>query len=475
MATELRRAGKSVRRALYEAAGGNPLALNWALGLVAQKGYTLAEALTRLQDASRSDDLYAFLFAYSARDLAPSDRTVLSALPAFQTPVTAPTLANATGLAPNEIGIALERLVTLSLVTDLEGGRYGLHPLTRTCIRAAIGETGETTRVSLGEPTVDPAAYRKALRYWVEYAQKYGGDSKDAYQTFDRLEAEWLNLEASAAALRDMAGVPGTLKDKEAALMLNDLADALRFFLQFRGYWDERVLLSEWAYEVAKALGNWSMAGWRAYNVAWIHYHRAETDRAATWANRVTEAMERSDSRRGRAYAARMRGMIAEQRNNLVEAKGLYTEALMIFYDLGEEDDQGRVLNDLGRIVRKCKDYDRAEESFQQALTLAEKQDNKVEQAVYSGSLGELALDRGHSAEARHWYELELALAKEVGRQHLIAEAQAGLARVLEEEGCLSEGLPLAEQALTIREQLRDKDLGWTRQLVTRLREKVRK
>ncbi|GAG26627.1 unnamed protein product, partial [marine sediment metagenome] len=53
----------------------------------------------------------------------------------------------------------------------------------------------------------------------------------------------------------------------------------------------------------------------------------------------------------------------------------------------------------------------------------------------------------------------------------LVAHAQWGLARVLEEEGRTAEALPLAEAALQIEERLRSKDLEEARQLVARLRE----
>ncbi|HFD39323.1 MAG TPA: NB-ARC domain-containing protein, partial [Anaerolineae bacterium] len=165
VARELARAGRETRRALYDAAGGNPLALHWTLGLAAQKGYSLREALARLQDAARSGDLYRFLFAEAARDLAEADRTVLSALTAFQTPATPAALADVTGRTAQAVQAALERLVTLSLVNDLGEERYGLHPLTRTYVRAALRE-------EVQEPPLAPAAHRRTLRFWVDYAQK---------------------------------------------------------------------------------------------------------------------------------------------------------------------------------------------------------------------------------------------------------------------------------------------------------------
>src|SRR5262249_39769614 len=159
-----------------------------------------------------------------------------------------------------------------------------------------------------------------ALRYWVDYAKQYGGEHKDAYQTFDRLEAEWPNLESAAGDLRELAGLPGTLSDQEAARMLNDLTRSLGGFLRFHGYWEEQVRLNEWSYAAVKALGDWKEAGWRAIDVAFIHYNRGETDLAATWASHMAEAMEQGGDRSSRAVATRMRGMVAQQQGKLAEA-----------------------------------------------------------------------------------------------------------------------------------------------------------
>jgi tetratricopeptide (TPR) repeat protein len=274
----------------------------------------------------------------------------------------------------------------------------------------------------------------------VDFAQKYGGDGKDAYKTHDNLEAEWQNLEGVATTLREIAGIPGELKDRQAAQMLIDLEEALYNFLYFRGYWDEGARLSEWRYQAGKALSQWSDAGWGAFNVAWIHYNRGETDRAATWAaHQMVEAMERGGNRR----------------------------------KLGNEADVAIDLNDLGGLARSQGQYDRAESYYKQALAIAKKLGLKQEEAYISGNLGTLALDRDRPTEARLWYERQLVLAQEVGRQDLVAGAQAGLARVLEEEERYTEALPLAQSALEIRERLRDQNLDFSRRLVERLQRKA--
>jgi tetratricopeptide (TPR) repeat protein len=398
---------------------------------------------------------------------------VLSALAVFRTPATTAALADATDLVVNEIRVSVERLVTLSLVNDLDGERFGLHPLTRTYVWAALDGTDSIETVPLASGIkFDSAAQRKVLRYWVDYAQKYGGRSEN-YKTYDKLEAEWQNLEGIATTLREMAGIPGTLKDRQAAQMLIDLQSALYNFLWFRGYWDERVRLGEWQYQAGLALSQWSDAGWGAYNVAWIHYNRAETELAASWAARMAEAMERGGNLRDKGTAIQLQGQIASQRQDYAEAERLYQDALAIYRELGEEKDEAIALNDLGTVARWQGHYDRAESYYKQALAIAEKLGNKEYQATWCGNLGLLALDRNRPTEARSWYERELALAQEVGRQDLVADAQYGLARVLEEEGRYAEALPLAQAALEIRERLRDKNLEFSRGLVERLRGKI--
>ncbi|QHG17482.1 tetratricopeptide repeat protein [Nostoc sp. ATCC 53789] len=473
LAQELNATKPEILTALYEGSGGNPLALDWTLGQVAHKGYSISDALERLRNAAKSPDLYGFLFADAAETLSGNDRTVLCALVVFLTPAKTTALADATDLAITEIQVSLERLVTLSLVNDLDGERFGLHPLTRTYILAAVDGTDTVGTAPLSGIQFDSAAQRKVLRYWVDFAQKYGGEGKDAYQTHDKLEAEWQNLEGVAANLWEVAGIPGTLKDQQAAQMLIDLEHALSSFLRFRGYWDEWVRLAEWRYLAGKALSQWSDAGWGAYHVAWIHYQRADKDRTASSGDQMKEMMERGGNLRDKAFATRMQGVIAEQRQDWAEAEQLYQEALAIYRKLGNEKREAIALNNLGGFARSQGDYDGAEFYYKQALTITKKLGFKEQEASHSAGLGHLALNRNRPTEARTWYERQLTLAQEIGQQSLVADAQEGLAQVLKEEGRYTEALPLALTALEIRERLRDKNLDFSRQLVEWLRRKT--
>jgi tetratricopeptide (TPR) repeat protein len=110
---------------------------------------------------------------------------------------------------------------------------------------------------------------------------------------------------------------------------------------------------------------------------------------------------------------------------------------------------------------------------FQQALALAEQLGNQEMQSYCWNNLGLIGLERNPPGEARPWFERGLALSRTVGRQDEIANAQSGLAQVLEFEHEYVEALRYAEQALLIYERLRDQNLESTRHLVARLREKA--
>ncbi|TEU13362.1 MAG: tetratricopeptide repeat protein [Anaerolineales bacterium] len=449
---------------LHDATGGSPLALVHTLGLMRVRvtlSFDGALAMLR-RGAARESPLQEFVYQEARQELGTSDVAALSALSFFVPSATFEVLMAVADLSRTALETVLERLDALSLVNkELGEERYSLHPLTRAYVRDelladadAAGETG-----------------MRFARFWLDYAKRYGGEGKESYKTYDRLEAEWANLEAAANWLWEMAAVRGeTVGDKDAARMLVDLAHALSRFLWFGGRWDERVQLSAWAYEAARALQDWSKAGWRAYQAAWIHCHRARTDDAALWADRCAEAWARGGSKREQATATRTRGLVARQREDYDEAERLYQDALAVWRDLGLDADVANGLFDLGELAHERQDYDAAERYYREALELLRKIDDKGNQADSMGNLGQLALDREQWAEARQWFEQALSLAREVGRVEIIAQAQYGLARVWEAEGRADLALPLAQEALEIYERLQSRGLAEARELVERLR-----
>ena len=67
------------------------------------------------------------------------------------------------------------------------------------------------------------------------------------------------------------------------------------------------------------------------------------------------------------AIVTRMRGLIAQQRDNYGEAERNLREALTIWRDLGQDKDVATVLGGLGKLAHERKKYDAAGQFYHQA------------------------------------------------------------------------------------------------------------
>jgi tetratricopeptide (TPR) repeat protein len=465
---KLQRAGEGRWQELYDATGGSPLALAHTLGLMRVRGaLTFDGALEMLRGKRGDADLQQFVFQEARRELTTNDLSALRALSFFVPSATFEAWMDVAVLSRTELEITIDRLSALSLVNVLAGEeRYALHPLTRNFVRDEL----------LADKQVARETGMRFAGYWVIYAQRYGGKGNH-YKTYNLIETEWANLEAAAEWLWQTAEVRGEeISDKDAAWMLNYLATNLCGAvgpLFYAGRWDESLQLSGRAYEAVRALEDWYEVGWCAYQIALVQYYRASTDEAVRSADRCVDAWKRSGNKDNQATGLRMRGMLARQRKDYNAAERFFQDALTIWRDLMDDEDTGIILRELGSLEHYRKHFDAAERYYREAQVLLEKSRRKESIAVLNGRLGWLAIDRGNWTEARELFEEELFLAREIGWQDSIAEAQYGLARVHEAQGQPDLALPLAQEALAIEERLHSADLPEVQEMVERLKKKM--
>ena len=462
---KLERVGRSRWQELHDATGGSPLALMHLLGLMRVRLALTFDGALEMLRGSHDPDLQKFVFQEARRELTTNDETTLCALSFFVPSATFEALMEVAQLSRQALEITIDRLSALSLVDVFAGQeRYSLHPLTRNFTRdELLVDTGLASQFRM-----------RFAKYWAAYAQRYGGSS-DSYSTFDLLELEWRNLSAATDSLWETAAVrDGEIAEKNAATVLDDMAAALcgsKGPLFFLGRWDELVQLATHAFEAMQALREWSKAGWRAYQVGWIYglNGRNLPEQALLWADRCEEAWARGGSKYEQAVAKRVRGMVAEQENQIDLAEKLYLEAQATFSELNYNDGVASMLASLGGLEYLRQNYDRAEGYFRQALALDESNNSKEGLAVRSGNLGLIALRKKQWEDARKWYEKELHLALELMRLDVISDAQYGLARVYEEEGRPDLALPLAHEALVLAERLRHPSTDSLKALLQRL------
>lgn len=452
---------------LYYETKGSPLALVHILGLLRTRATLSFDGALEMLRGHRDEDLQRFVFKEARKELGPNEVAALCALAFFSPSAPFDALSETAKLTRNALEMSLDRLYALSLVDvnpqkdSLARGaeRYAVHPLTRNFVYDEL-LTDAQTKCETG---------MRFAKYWVDYAERFGGAGRN-YRTYSCLNDEWKNLHAAAEWLWNKAAIKdGRAGDNDAARWLNDLVRAVRQFLWFWGFWNERVQLCTWAYSAISSQNDWCSAGWRAYDVAWIHLFHSQIDEAAIWSNHCSDAWNRGGTRSEQAVGMRMRGLVAAQRGEYDLAECWYYKALEIWRSVKNDEWLALGLDSLGELETKRQNYDIAERYYYESLALAEKMDNLELQANISGNLGELALDRCFYPEARKWFEKELPLAREIGRQSLIARAQYGLARIEEAEGNAELALPLAQEALTIYERLQHKDLVRARDLMERL------
>lgn len=443
--------GEARLQQLYKSSGGSPLALRWIIGFMRERGYSFERVLELLDNASQSSDLHDFVFQEALEQLSPEARQAFSGLALFRTPATLTQLAATSGLADEVTQSAVEQLVLLSLVeSDSEHERFHLLPLTHTLARSYV----------------DEECGLRFARTWADFARIHGGDHPEDFTSYDRLEAEWPNLEGGLAWLYKLSV---TSTGRRAALVLPELVQSLRRFLWFRGYWNELAELGKQCFEVAQTTGNWTGAVWGAQCVAWVYGPYARNLPEATqWMKQLVQAAEQCGLKsEADIYVLRWEGIQARVRGEFDHAETCLQAVLRHCRAHSTPRQVATTLNDLGGVASDRQDYDRAAVYYQQARFQA--RGLREETACATLNLGLTAFYRGEVSLAKQRLEEGLAIAEDIHRRDLIAEGRLRLARVLAHDGQKDEALSLATQALAIFERLQHTSLESTRTLVQKL------
>jgi tetratricopeptide (TPR) repeat protein len=230
---------------LYQATGGVPLAIKWAVGQIKQKGQSLDTVLEALHEAR--GDIFDCIFARSWNLLVEDARQVLMAMSLFATSVSREGIEAASDVHHFALDEALGQLVEMSLVEatdelDLARRRYGIHPLTRAF---AAGKLQSGPKIDI---------YKRMLGHYIRAVtppeEKQVGDpywdGMANYAQSESLEPEWRNIEH----LIHWALNNG---DYVAAM---DLFLPVVHFLHSWGLWDERLQMSREMCQAANRLGD---------------------------------------------------------------------------------------------------------------------------------------------------------------------------------------------------------------------------
>lgn len=284
----------------------------------------------------------------------------------------------------------------------------------------------------------------------------------NGYEHFDRfpvLEAAWPQLASALPAF--MAGPNHRLQT---------ICAALAAFLEFSARWDAWLSLALQAEAKAVAAEDWVQAGWRAYDVGWVHNLRENGVRVVEFAQRAEAHFAKVPDAVGElASAIRLRGIGHRLNENDAAALKAFREALALRRATATADvDAALGLNDAADAARRMGQYESAERDYLEALRIATAGQDEEGMAVYTGNLAMLALEQEEWPRAEARAREALPLAEKVGRKELIARNHYRIAKALVMQGKREPGRPHAQTAVALFAELGTSELAAAQSLLWR-------
>jgi tetratricopeptide (TPR) repeat protein len=223
---------------LIAASGGNPKALELALGLIKHERRPLQQVVEDLYAARGA--LFDDLFSRSWSLLGEAARRTLLALTLFATSASHAAL----GIAADAGGLAFDRAV--DLLADLSlldvqqlsissHPRYALHPLVRAFARGKLAE----------QPQFEAEARERWAAWYCQLAAQVGF----CWDDLRRLEL----LDPEHETLHE--AITWTFENRQYARTI-ELIEGVRYYYNVRGLWDERMSINLLRAEAARRIGD---------------------------------------------------------------------------------------------------------------------------------------------------------------------------------------------------------------------------
>lgn len=433
-------AGHETLAAIYEATGGNPLAIRLSLGLLRNSGMSLNEILERLASADH-DELFDLLFKKVWQDVLKDDehcKSVLMTMAVLSATCSKEAVEAGSDVHHAYLRVALKRLIELSLVdvSDSYVGaspRLQLHPLTRAFVRKQL----------LGSPEAEAGIRGRLVEYFVVYAEARA-NTYSSEASIQELELERHSITAFAALAAELSSAAGNRAYHEIVVRYSL---AMSAFLWGRGYWNDELRLCENA--IASTLWLGDQAG--------LARQLCVKGRISLWRGKVALAKECADSSREAvaglssasvvAIPLRLDAQIATRLGEYERAEDLLSRVLVGAPMTTDDGGRAATLLELGIVAAKQSKWQLARERLEEALKLDEELGTVEGQAITLSHLANVVLELDDVPRAKQLFERGLALANQVRRTSTVGRCQIGLARINLQSNNGAVALSLAESA----------------------------
>jgi LuxR family glucitol operon transcriptional activator len=340
----------------YEATGGAPLAIRWAIGQIKQRGQSIEGVINSLHDAR--GDIFEFIFKRAWSLLSEASIKILMIMPIFAASASKAAIEAASDVHKWELDEGLGQLVELWLLEtseklDESKRRYSLHPLTR-----AFAQNKLTEQMNLEHQAIVGLA-----SFFESFAKEAGGD-KWTWERYEEIEEEKDNI---------FALIEWCFENGEATAGMK-LTKSVTFFMALRGYVYEAMVFGRKAVETARHEDKIADLAWLlVYGIGWIEINRG----------------------------------------NLEKGEALIREGLRIYEDLKYPQRIRAALHNLGRALRYKGDFNGARQCYERGMTLAKSLADELAVAGLKRELSVLAASEGKLIEAKEELEAMLPFLRE--------------------------------------------------------------
>jgi tetratricopeptide (TPR) repeat protein len=441
------------RERIIEAAGRNPLVMQWVLARIDLAGEP-EEVLDELVQGKGDAAQRVFDSSFNLPQLGDDGRDALLALSLFVPDASREALAEAAGFDAGQRDLfneAITRLSSLWLVdTTQRNKRLKIEGLTRELTKSHLSKDGRADEFR-----------RRFVAYFLRYAWAH---AKTIPEDFAALEAEKDNI---LSAMDVAFGLTDWLSVMRLMVAIN--LDGVNGLLTMHGYWDEAIRRGEQALKAANNLQDEAAIAHFAHNTAITFQDRGELDEARRLYSKSLEIKKRLGNQSGIAITLHELGRLAQVQGNLEEAQRLYGESLEIKKKLGNQSGIAITLHQLAMLAQDQGELEEARRLYGESLEIAKRLSDQSGIASTLHELGRLAQVQGELEEARRLYGESLEIEKKLGNQEGIAISLWQFGIFAAQEGNRAEGVRLLREALSIFERLKSPNAEMVRRKLAQL------
>ena len=229
---------------LYEATGGAPLAIRWAIGQIKQRGQSVDGVFNSLHEAR--GDIFEVIFKRAWSLLSDSAKRILLIMPVFAASASKAAIEAASDVHKWDLDEGLGQLVELWLLEasdklDESKRRFSLHPLTRFYAHNNLLQYAE----------LEHQASVRLAEFYENFARDAGGDTY-SWEKYDEIEDEKDNI---------FALIVWCFENVEAMAGMK-LTKSVTFFMSVRGFLYESIIFTRKAVEAARFEGRTNDLAW---------------------------------------------------------------------------------------------------------------------------------------------------------------------------------------------------------------------